>query len=79
MALFEAAGDVVDFGEVEVDVAVFVVGEEGVDRVGVELFVEGHGAGQRHFEGLLVDAQYAAFVGFGVVEQVAQFGGNTVF
>lgn len=76
---FVAAGDVADFGEVEVDIALFVVGEERVERVGVVLLVETGRLGNVQGMSLLVDAEYAVLVDFRGVEHVAQFVGNEVF
>ena len=75
----EAAGNVADFRQVEVDIAVLVIGHKVVDGEDVEVFGEFLGLLDGYFEGLFVDAEGAAFERLGVVEYVAQGCGNTVF
>lgn len=76
---FVATCHVADFGQVEVDVAVFVVGEEGVEGIGVVVFGESGRFGNVHFVGFLVDSQHAVEIDFGCIEHVAEFVGNDVF
>ena len=54
--MVETAGDVADFGQVEVDIAVFVVGHEVVEGESVEVLGKLFGVFKYDFESFLVNA-----------------------
>ena len=79
VSTFVAAGDIADFGKVEIDIALVVVGEERVDGVGGKVLGQRLRVGKSDLEGFLVNAQYTVHVCLGFVEYIAKLVCNSVF